>query len=448
MKKIAICFVIAALLFFTASAYAESEVTGKAEGKIGKATSFSGALGSVVIDDPDSPGQQLLVYRLKVMPDISLGKFGMGLNVELLWDKDNQFYPKVWNKEDFGNLIRYIRWAEKGARPVYVRLGILDRATIGHGFIVDRYDNRNKSEYRNIPGMELDINLEKGGIETFTNNVLSPRLIGGRLFIRPLKILNIDIPVISKFSIGASYVQDKFSDTLPVGSANNTYLTDIKVMGIDAGLPIIDNLVELYADFAKLQDYEKASGLAAGVYGKLSVAAISSSFRYRFEFRNISPQFVPGMFNTFYENSRPHSIIDDTTALGISNQVGWFGTAELGLLGDMVVVGVDYEDRKLVNDRITSLKGELDVKPGLIEKLSGKKASLYIAYEQKGFADLIKDGLQNPNTIMTTKLAYEVQKGMMVNFKTVRTYDWIDPSNKGAGIKEKNVSYIETTMAF
>ena len=119
----------------------------------------------------------------------------------------------------------------------------------------------------------------------------------------------------------------------------------------------------------------------------------------------------------------------------------------------MVMVGVDYEDRKLPDSllgdkRITSLKGEVDVKPGLIEKLSGKKASLYISYEQKGFADLIKDGLQNPNTIMTTKLAYEVQKGMMVNFKTVRTYDWINPANKAAGIKEKNVSYIETTMAF
>ena len=105
-------------------------------------------------------------------------------------------------------MIRYVRWAHKGI-PLYVRIGELDNALLGHGFIMEGYQNSSSYDLRKT-GMELDLNFNEFGIESMTSDLADAGVTGVRGYVKPLKLTPLDkIPVINNFEIGATYVTDR-----------------------------------------------------------------------------------------------------------------------------------------------------------------------------------------------------------------------------------------------
>ena len=147
-------------------------------------------------------------YLINFEPDVSFGNFGIGLDVNLRYDSNGKLRPEYTSFADYLRLIRYARWAQKGD-PLYVRIGELDNALLGHGFIMEGYQNSSSYDLRKT-GMELDLDFNQFGIESMTSDLAHAGITGVRGYLKPLKLTPLDkIPVINNFEIGATYVTDR-----------------------------------------------------------------------------------------------------------------------------------------------------------------------------------------------------------------------------------------------
>ena len=207
--------------------------------------------------------------QLQAQPDIPLGKFGIGLDLIVLYnpyatDTGSQFLaedgeswdsPSTWLR-----LIRYVSYAQP-YDPFYFRLGELDYLTIGHGSIMSGYSNYDRRGLR--------VNLRKSnsryGVETVVNDLGRPLIFGGRLFYRPfLRPENNnaltqfeDQPsprsknnnFFTRFELGGTYLTDIDPNPQEVGE------DPLTALGVDAGFPLIERStfrLDLYNDFATL----------------------------------------------------------------------------------------------------------------------------------------------------------------------------------------------------
>jgi hypothetical protein len=252
---------------------------------------FDGGFGVTWID-----GKSYTTFT--IAPELSIGKFGAGLNLELLFDNSNGFkFRKIGWEKGAGALrmIRYLRWGIKHD-PLYVRVGSLQSATIGHGFIMGYYSNAANYDSRKI-GLEFDIDFKSFGFESMTSNLGNLEVVGGRLYYRPLSSTN--IPIIKNFEVGSSYVTD-------VNPDNRTKTKDgISEWGVDIGLPIIQTQIfntTIYADYAKIPNFGdgKAVGIMGGFPDVLGLIGINAKYEYRF----LNDQFLPNYFNMLYEMER------------------------------------------------------------------------------------------------------------------------------------------------
>jgi hypothetical protein len=167
--------------------------------------SFVGALGMTVIDDQT-------FFTINLRPDIAIGKFGVGLNVNLLYNtKNGAIRSQDWNESyDWARLIRYVRYGYKRDN-FYTRVGTLDAARLGHGFIMNYYTNEASYDKRKI-GLEFDMDFGTAGFETVTNNLGRFEVFGARAYARPLRPY-IDIPLVKDLTFGATYVTDTDPDS-------------------------------------------------------------------------------------------------------------------------------------------------------------------------------------------------------------------------------------------
>jgi len=252
---------------------------------------FDGGFGVTWID-----GKSYTTFT--IAPELSIGKFGAGLNLELLFDNNNGFkFRKVGWEKGAGALrmIRYLRWGVKHD-PLYIRIGSLQSATIGHGFIMGYYSNAANYDSRKI-GLEFDVDFDRIGFESVTSNLGNLEVLGGRLYYRPL--LSTNIPIIKNFEVGASYITDMNPD-------NRTKTDDgIQEWGVDIGLPIIQTQLfntTIYADYAKIPNFGdgKAVGVMGGMPNLLGLIGINAKYEYRF----LNDQFLPNYFNMLYELER------------------------------------------------------------------------------------------------------------------------------------------------
>lgn len=133
--------------------------------RVDSLSQFSGSLGYTRIGDQDFVG-------LRIRPEISLFKFGIGLDVPLFFNiKDGSI-----RKEEFENgvgllrMIRYVRYGMKRKDAVYLRVGELNNTYLGFGILVNNYTNSTSFERRKI-GLEYDFRINKQwGIEGFYND--------------------------------------------------------------------------------------------------------------------------------------------------------------------------------------------------------------------------------------------------------------------------------------
>jgi hypothetical protein len=234
-----------------------------------------------------------------IAPEFAFGKLGIGLNIELLFNNEDgfKFRKEGWDKGAGAfRMIRYLRWGLKGD-PFYTRIGSLQSATLGNGFIMGYYSNESSYDRRKI-GLELDMDFGIFGLESMTSNLGNIfEIVGGRLFVRPLHTT--EIPVLENLEVGGTYVTDLNPD-------NDKDTNDgVYEWGADLTIPIIKMDIfnwKIYSDYAKINNY--GSGTAFGTL--VSVPNIIGAFGIyaKMEKRFLGDRFLPNYFNTLYEIDR------------------------------------------------------------------------------------------------------------------------------------------------
>ncbi len=297
-----------------------------------------------------------------VTPDLSFGKFGVGLRIELLFDNQDNFKFRKIGWEDgagIARIIRYLRYGHKDD-PVYARLGSLVSATLGHGFIMWHYSNEASYDARKI-GLSLDLDFDSFGMESVISDLGNFNIYGGRLYYRPLS--STDIPILGNLEIGATAVTDRNPDS------NKETDDDITEWGMDIGLPLINLDIFktiLYFDYAKLVHF--GEGKVIGVnFGFPDVVGLFS-LDARLERRWLGDKFLPNYFNTLYELQRslPQGL-DKKSILELSpKSKGVFGELAGNIAGVVRLIGSYQHQDGVSHSGLFHLEARLfDVVPGI-----------------------------------------------------------------------------------
>ena len=246
-------------------------------------------------------GQSYFAFTL--YPDISIGKFGVGLGVNLLYNTETgKIRSKDWDSGyDWARLIRYLRYGRKGD-SFYTRIGALDAARLGHGFILNYYNNQLNYDERKL-GLVLDLDLGAYGFESLTNNLGRTEVLAFRGYYRPL--WESQIPVLKRLGFGGSFVTDRDPDSRTSTDGN------VSEWGLDVELPLIKSNpldMTLYADHAKINSY--GSGQAVGLMTHFSALWNWLALSVNVERRFMGKEFVASFFGPFYEMYRYAPIED------------------------------------------------------------------------------------------------------------------------------------------
>ncbi len=299
----------------------------------------------------ETPGESVTYQELALSPDFAVGKFGIALDLTLHYRftghqennvdiRQEDWVPDPESGITFLDLylpkFRYVRYGFKGD-PLFVKLGAIDDATLGTGFIMGGYDNTLFRPEEKVFGMNLDLDgslfsFPYVGVETFVGNITSFDVIGARLLGRPL--IWSEIPIVKNLEIGFTVAADVAPDARPEYWAPAT-VTDpsIVVWGFDLIQPILVNPTVSLAAFGALAFQPEASGGMVGFGGKLF-----SFLPYGFQLRFLGHNFLPSYFDSTYDLTRGtrYLIVTGTAGL-IEGSVGWLFSTGFSFFDDQLV---------------------------------------------------------------------------------------------------------------
>lgn len=166
-------------------------------------TDVNGMVGSVTIG-------KTTYSQIRLMPEVTFGKFGLGLDIDLLIDADGNLRKEDWDEaKDLINKIYYIRYAQRGDM-IYGKAGGFPFYTLGHGLIMSDYSNNLLYPNQRNIGLMFGFNLPmpfKPGAELFTSNIEKNEILAFNAHFQPLSLT--DIHLLSSLSLGASFATDR-----------------------------------------------------------------------------------------------------------------------------------------------------------------------------------------------------------------------------------------------
>ncbi len=353
---------------------------------------FNLGLGTIVYNS-------VTYQTLSLKPDLSFGKFGIGLDIFIMFDDKFNIVPDNWDSfADWMNKILYIRYGLKG-EPLYIQIGMFKNVTLGHGLIMYGYTNMLYfPEIRKL-GFELDLdgailNFPYLGMEFFIDNLLDPDILAFRLYSRPLVFL--DIPIISGMKIGFSYAVDNDPmETKPNDMAleDNASSNAVSIFGIDFELPLLTSelaTLYFYTDWASIVG--KGNGLEIGLNSYLV-----KLFYLGFSVDIFSEKFSGQYFDILYENyevrNTKYSNLDNLT----SSLVGW--KTFLSLLVGQEIFTLYFEMKGDFSGNPVTLIGSLKVDKSVLKIVS--VSGMFIRSGITSFVDLLN---WNGNALLNSYL--------------------------------------------
>jgi hypothetical protein len=323
---------------------------------------------------------------LSLKPDLAFGKFGIGLDIFIMFDQDFNIVPDNWDSfADWMNKILYIRYGLKG-EPLYAQIGMFKNVTLGHGLIMYGYTNMLYfPEIRKL-GFELDLdgalfNFPYLGLESFIDNLLDPDIMAFRIYARPLIFL--DILIISAMKIGFTYA----IDTDPMETKqddmdlkDNAFSTSsIGIAGIDIEFPLLQKdlaFITLYGDWASISG--KGTGAEIGLNSYLL-----KLFYIGLAIDMFGDKFTGQYFDILYENyevrNNKYSYLDTVTAY-----TGWRAFASL-LIGQEIF-SLYFEMRGDFSPNPVTLVGVLKLDKSVLKIVS--VSGMFIRSGITAFSDL------------------------------------------------------------
>ncbi len=248
--------------------------------------------------------------------EINLGLIGVGVQLPLnilVSCGDDDCDDKTWNKirkadwdefSDYFKIIRYFRYGHKFDEKnlFYARVGALSNAYIGHGTILNNYLNTLSWDTFK-PGVQFDVYTNYGGIETITDDITNPNIIGFRGFIRPLSFVFSSENYLSNFAVGFSFISDinapKLKEDGELEAAETEFL---KIFGFDLEFRVFSNKVITitpYTDFNFIGGF--GNGMHFGIDTKINIPLTGAHFRIKPEYRVFSDEYIPTYFDAMYE---------------------------------------------------------------------------------------------------------------------------------------------------
>lgn len=326
--------------------------------RVDSLSQFSGSLGYTRIGDQDFVG-------LRIRPEISLFKFGIGLDVPLLFNiKDGSI-----RKEEFENgvgllrMIRYVRYGIKRRDAVYLRVGELNNTYLGFGILVNNYTNSTSFERRKI-GLEYDFKINKQwGVEGFYNDFdfSSFNLNGIRPYYKPFG--GTSVPILKNLEFGLSLVTD--FDKTKTATSDSTFRrlaftseSGMVATSFDAGTYLVNTsflTLTAYAQAASLLknnsdsldrfvkannlNYGTGFGASIGMSAQFRLIANILTLQARIERNWHGRNFIPQFFDVAYEVDRDARIAQLARAEAAN---GTFGRLDAQILNQITLTGALY----------------------------------------------------------------------------------------------------------
>jgi hypothetical protein len=279
-----------------------------------------------------------LYLKTVINTDLSLGPVGLGLAlpVSILAYNDDQTgcaqppcsrdakaYGGFLRKHDWddpSDWLRFLRYVRYGYKrdTVYFLIGQHWGSSIGHGTLVNRYNNALNLDLNKV-GVAFDVNLKYGGFETLTDNVFDPNLLAGRIYVRPFG----DTPILRGWAIGASVAADLNAPrnmATVLGSNGSTQLAvddkghpiasfaDTQLAGgIDTEYALLDNSLIRLVPFVDANRIAGAgNGLHLGVMAGINfpIPLFQLTLDARLEYRIMQAGYIPEYFDQTYDLGR------------------------------------------------------------------------------------------------------------------------------------------------
>jgi len=336
----------------------------------------------------------------RVQPEFSFGKFGLGLDVPLLFNvEDGELRTEEFNEGvGFLRVIRYLRYGRKKKDDIYVKLGDMTGEQLGFGAIMGNYSNSTSFERRKV-GISADLLFKKKiGLEVLYSDFNfdgNQKILAVRPYYKPLT--NTSIPILKTLEVGVSYVSDKddFEEETEGAITSNTIFTrdGNSAVGLDVGVMLLKNsLLKLTwdAQYAKLNKndafaravntvdrvYGSGDGFAAGLEAQFKFVANVFHLNARIERQWYGENYIPQFFNFAYEINKD-ARLNELVGIGKSKGVyGRLGSEILGLVkieGELIlpdnlnnsdrgaIIGLNLQTKEIANFRARGkyTKGQL-----------------------------------------------------------------------------------------
>jgi len=374
---------------------------------------FMGGVGFSVID-----GETFVTVHLR--PELAIGKFGIGFDVPLRYSTDTgRLRTEDWNDDyDYFRILRYVRYGHK-REPFYARVGALDAARLGHGFIMNYYNNSLLYDQRKI-GLELDIDAKHVGFESMTSNLGRSEIFGGRVYYRPLWEMR--TPIVKNLAVGATFVTDNDPD------ASRDTDDGITEFGFDAELPFIKTSalqLGVYADFATINNF--GSGVAVGVEFQMRGIAGVFDFTAQLERRFLGDEFLPAYFGPFYELER-YQVDGDTVYIkkqslrGVEETHGTYGLLYGHVLNAVQLLGTFEKLDEQPNSGRLHLEATL---PNTLPKIAAR--AMYDRRNIDGLGDAFDF---DEDTVARAGLGYKIAPFVILYGDYVWTFRFDEASQK------------------
>ncbi len=267
---------------------------------------FGSSLGISIFDNQT-------FYAVGLSPELALGSWGIGLDVNLRISQQGQLRQADWQDgiSSYLRLIRYVRYNFK-RDSLYFRFGQLDAVRLGHGSILFLYRNNASYDARRM-GIEFDADFGDFGFESVIGDVGTFHVMGLRPFWRPLR--SSGLALLSGLELGATFVGDFNPDAnirihSGLGTSGASFDSLMRsgpmlAFGLDIGLPLarlplLD--IDFFFDAAGLSGY--GVGVSAGVSGALKNLLNMLVLSAKLEQRLLTKQFQFAYFDALYEQDR------------------------------------------------------------------------------------------------------------------------------------------------
>lgn len=300
----------------------------------------------------EEEGSPTTYQKLVLSPDIGIGKFGLGLELTFNYTftgpppEGDSFYVRREDWIPTGDdtfldvylpIFKYIRYGFKGD-PLYAKLGSIDDATLGNGFIMANYANTLFLPEKRIFGLSFDLdgslfNFPLIGMESFVGNLAQFDVMGIRPFVRPL--IFTELPIINNLQLGATLAVDTNPDLYVDESAPET----VVLYGVDLRLPLLSRKLITLATFGDLvRLHERSWGGMVGFGGRLV-----GFLDYGAQIRILGENFVPVYFDSAYDLFRYEKYLIAKGAATIPAYVGWLASLGVSFFKDALVFNVSLD---------------------------------------------------------------------------------------------------------